>query len=191
MFIYFSRQQIRRQDYRGPDFFLVKNVDGAIEREAWVIWEEGGRYPDLIIELLSASTAETDKIIKKDLYEQTFRTPEYYCYDPTGQELLGWRWRDGRYEEIRPNETGQLWSEVLQLWLGSWTGKFQETSGVWLRFFDEKGQVVPIRAEAEAARAERETARADQEAAARQAAEAELVQVRAELARLQGSQPDS
>jgi Uma2 family endonuclease len=173
MFIYFSEEQIRNQDYRGPDFYIVKDVDGTKERKSWIVWEEKGRYPDLIIELLSESTAEVDKTVKKRLYERTFRTHEYYCYDITTQELIGWRLgKAGRYEEIIPNAEGRLWSEVLQLWLGLWPGQFQKVTTTWLRFFDESGQLVPTLAEAEAARADR--------------AEAELARLRAELVQ----QPD-
>ncbi len=33
-----------------------------------------GKYPDLIIELLSESTATTDRNLKKSLYQDRFRT---------------------------------------------------------------------------------------------------------------------
>ncbi len=189
MFLYFSSQQIRNQDYRGPDFFVVKDVDGSYERLSWVVWEEGGRYPDVIIELLSASTAETDKSTKKQLYERVFRTAEYFCYDPANQELVGWHLQQNQYEELEPDEHGRLWSSVLQVWLGAWDGPFIRRHATWLRFYDEDSQLVPIAAEAEAARAEAEAARAETEAAARQAAEAEIARLREELARLQGNIP--
>ena len=173
MFIYFSEAQVRNQDYRGPDFYIVKDVDGAKERKAWIVWEEEGRYPNLIIELLSESTAEADKTVKKRLYERTFRTLEYYCYDLATQELIGWRLGlSGLYQAIEPNPAGRLWSETLQLGLGLWEGKFQKKSAVWLRFFDQAGQVMPTEAEAEAARADQ--------------AEAELARLQEELAQLRG-----
>lgn len=53
MFIYFSAEQARNRDYRGPDFFVVKGVDGTLSREAWFVWREAGRYPDVIVELAS------------------------------------------------------------------------------------------------------------------------------------------
>jgi hypothetical protein len=31
MFIYFSAEQVRSRDYRGPDFFVVKGVDGVAQ----------------------------------------------------------------------------------------------------------------------------------------------------------------
>ena len=53
MFIYFSAEQVRNRDYRGPDFFVVTGVDGSRERGAWIVWEENGRYPNVIIEPVS------------------------------------------------------------------------------------------------------------------------------------------
>jgi len=40
MFIYFSVEQVRNRDYRGPDFFVVKGVDSSHDRAAWIVWEE-------------------------------------------------------------------------------------------------------------------------------------------------------
>ena len=65
MFIYYSLAQARNRDYRGPDFFVARGVDGSFSREAWVVWEEGGKYPDVIVELLSPSTAREDLTTKK------------------------------------------------------------------------------------------------------------------------------
>src|SRR5205809_7301519 len=39
MFLYYSVQQVRNRDYKGPDFFVVKNVDGSKSRPAWIVWE--------------------------------------------------------------------------------------------------------------------------------------------------------
>lgn len=166
MFVYYSEEQVRNRDYRGPDFFVVKGVDGTISREAWIVWQENGRYPDLIIELLSPSTAELDKTTKKQLYERTFRTPEYFGYDPNTQELFGWRLMDGEYILLKKDELGRLWSKELQFWLGLWEGKYHSLNELWLRFFDEDGQIVPTAAEA---------------------AEKEIAQLREELAHLKNT----
>ena len=58
MFVYYSQQQVMNRD-RGPDFFVALEVDGSREK-AWITWEEDGRYPDVIVELLSDSTAAVD-----------------------------------------------------------------------------------------------------------------------------------
>ncbi|MBD2481288.1 Uma2 family endonuclease [Planktothrix sp. FACHB-1365] len=131
--IYFSRQQLRNRDFRGPDFFLVKNTDKR-PRKSWVVWEEGGKYPDLIIELLSNSTAEIDKTTKKNLYQDRFRTQEYFWFSPDDLELAGFKLVGQDYEEIIPNATGLLESEVLGLCLGIYQEK--------LRYFTPEGDLV-------------------------------------------------
>src|SRR5262249_31659592 len=81
MLFYASEEQVRHRKFRGPDFFFVDEVDGLKPRAYWAVWEEDGRYPDVIIELISSSSAERDRTTKKRLYERTFRTPEYFCCD--------------------------------------------------------------------------------------------------------------
>src|SRR5712692_4571796 len=100
MFIYYSLKQVRNKEYKGPDFFVVKEVDGAHDRPAWIVWEEDGRLPDVIVELLSPSTAAADLGEKKDLYERRFKTPEYFCYDPDSRVLLGWRLERSGYAAL-------------------------------------------------------------------------------------------
>jgi Uma2 family endonuclease len=163
MFVYFSLEQVRRGFYRGPDFFVAIDVDGTRPRESWVVWEEGGKYPDVIVELLSPSTAREDRTTKKDLYEQTFRTPEYFCYDPETQTLEGWRLRCHKYEPMEPNEQGWLWSGQLGLWLGTWEGAYLNEEYMWLRFYDREGVLVPTFGEAGRQHAEQEHQRAEQE----------------------------
>ena len=68
MFIYYSSTQVKNRDFRGPDFFVVLDVEGTRDRQGWVVWEEEGRYPDVIIELMSPSTAKVDLGLKKQLY---------------------------------------------------------------------------------------------------------------------------
>ena len=188
MFVYYSLEQVRSREYRGPDFFAVLDVDGSHDRQAWVVWEEGGRYPDVIVELLSPSTANVDLTTKKTLYEQTFRTGEYFCYDPETQYLRGWRLAGRGYEALELSDQGRLWSESLGLWLGLWEGRYLKHNEVWLRFYDGAGGLVPTAGEFERHRVEQETQarrraedRAEQEAEARRQAEAELAQLQAEL----------
>jgi Uma2 family endonuclease len=189
MFLYYSPRHVRNEDFKGPDFFYVCGVDRHRPREFWVVWEEDGKYPDLIIELLSHSTAKADRTTKKDLYEKTFHTQEYYCYDPYTRKLEGWDLVKRQYRAMVPNERGWLWSDVLQLWLGEWVGEYQGQPGVWLRFYDSNGELVPIKAEAvqqevetEQQRADAEQQRADGEQQRADAAEAELARLKAFLA---------
>jgi Uma2 family endonuclease len=193
MFIYYSLQQARNRDYRGPDFFVVKDIDGSYPRQKWVVWEEDGRYPDVIIELMSPSTAQEDLGSKKELYERTFRTSDYFCYDPDAKKLMGWHLVDQSYEPLLPDKNGRLWSTQLEAQLGLWEGAYLQEQAVWLRLFDEEGQLIPTEAEAaqqqveiERQRAEAEYQRAETERQRAETAEAEIARLREELARRQG-----
>lgn len=137
--VFFSRQQLRNRDFRGPDFFLVKDTEKR-PRTSWVVWEEDGRYPDLIIELLSESTANVDRNLKKSLYENRFHTPEYFWFSPESLEFVGFELVGNKYQEITPNEQGWRWSEVLGLYLGIQNSQ--------LRYFTPDGVLVPTPEEA-------------------------------------------
>jgi Uma2 family endonuclease len=167
--IYFSRQQLKSQDFRGPDFFLVKKTQKR-PRRSWVVWEEGGRYPDLIIELLSDSTAGNDRNLKKELYQDCFRTHEYFYFSPDTLEFAGYRLISQRYQAIAPNPAGLLWSESLDLYLGIHQGQ--------LRYFNSEGQLVPT-PEEDALEAEQQALQAQQQALQAQQ-KAEQAQQRAE-----------
>ena len=156
MFIYYSSAQARNRDFRGPDFFVVLNVDGRTERQGWVVWEENGRYPDVIVELMSPSTAAVDTGAKKDIYERTFRTPDYFVFDPfDANSLQGWHLdANQRYLPLVRDERGWLWCQRLNLWLGTWSGEIDRETAVWLRFYDRQGNLVPLPEEAAQQRAE-------------------------------------
>ncbi len=182
MFIYYSSTQARNQDFRGPDFFAVLDVDGTPERQGWVVWEEDGRYPDVIVELMSPSTAKVDKGKKKDIYERTFKTRDYFVYDPFDPtSLAGWRLDNNlRYEPLVINEQGWLWCETLGFWLGTWQGTIDRETALWLRFYDGSGNLVPL--PEEAAQQQAEVAQQQAEVAQQQA---EVAQQQAEVAQQQ------
>ena len=181
MFIYFSEEQARNRDFRGPDFFFVWGASHEPLRRYWVVWLEGGKYPNVIIELTSPKTTKEDHTTKKQVYEQVFRTPEYYCYDPFRELLEGWRLDNGHYQSIEPDPRGWLWCRQLQLWLGTWQGQWAGHQATWLRFYDSEGQLVLLPAEAQRQRAEAERQRAE-------VAEAELARLRAQLEARQGTE---
>lgn len=141
MFIYYSTAQVKNKDFRGPDFFLVLDTHRDNSRKAWVVWNENGRYPDVIIELMSPSTAKVDREDKKELYQKVFKTREYYIYDPfEPNSLQGWRLDSNLvYRQIPPNEKGWLWCETTNLWLGTWEGILLKEPAYWLRFYHDDG----------------------------------------------------
>lgn len=161
MFVYYSSDQVRNRDFRGPDFFVVLDVDGTTSRQGWVVWDEGGRYPDVIVELISPLTAEADKGTKKDIYERVFRTRDYFIFDPFDpNSLQGWRLNINlRYQSLEPNEQGWLWCETLGFWLGTWEGTIEREMATWLRFYNSEDSLVLLPEEAAQQRAERLAAR--------------------------------
>ena len=210
MFLYFNEKYYKNKDFRGPDFFVVKGVDHDKKRQYWASWQEEVAFPNLIVELLSESTKKIDLGEKKHVYERTFRTPEYVCYDPTEGSLRGWRLNNQQYEPIELDENGRLWSEQLELFIGPWEGEFSRQRDHWIRFFTKQNRLVKSlnetlvsngvrsaalleqekargdqeasRADREAAARQREAERADRESAARFAAEAEIAQLKQLLA---------
>jgi Uma2 family endonuclease len=155
--IYYSPNQKKTENFRGPDFFVVLGTEKKT-RKSWVVWEENGKYPHVIVEILSPTTARTDRESKKELYQETFRTPEYFWFEPYTLEFAGFHLLNGKYQPIEPNDKGYLWSEQLGLYLGIHDGL--------LRYFTPEGNLVPTPEETarqEAQRAERETQRAERE----------------------------
>ncbi|MEA5514089.1 Uma2 family endonuclease [Nodularia sp. UHCC 0506] len=154
--IYYSPHQRKSQDFRGPDFFVVLGTERKT-RKSWVVWEEDGKYPHVIVEILSNSTAKTDKELKKQIYQDTFRTLDYFWFDPYTLEFAGFHLVDGEYQPLQANAQGLLWSHQLGLYLGVYEGL--------VRFFTADGELVATpeesaiqaeqKAEQEARKAER------------------------------------
>jgi Uma2 family endonuclease len=146
--VYYSPRQRRSEDFRGPDFFVVLETERQ-PRKSWVVWEEDGKYPNVIVEILSETTAATDKTLKKQIYQDSFRTPDYFWFDPDTLEFAGFHLLDGQYQPLEPNAQGWLWSQQLELYLGVHQKQ--------LRFFTPEGQLVPTPEEV----AQQETQRAE------------------------------
>ncbi|MEL7352141.1 MAG: glycerol kinase GlpK [Cyanobacteria bacterium J06649_5] len=154
MTVYYSPQKIKNRDFRGPDFMVALDTE-RYPRKSWVVWEEEGKYPNVIVEILSDSTANVDRTTKKKLYQDTFRTPEYFWVDPDTGEFEGFILVGGHYQAIELNELGRRWSQQLQLFLGMHNSQ--------LRYFTPDGALVPTPVEA-AKEAEKTTKEAEKNA---------------------------
>jgi Uma2 family endonuclease len=129
----------KKLSFRGPDFFVALGVDPNLPRNSWVV-EREGKYPDVIVEILSKSTAKKDRGEKKKIYERTFKTHEYFLFDPDTKRVEGFRLVNERYVDILPDAHGHLWSERLEMSFG-----MHEEN---LRFFTADGSLVPLPDEA-------------------------------------------
>ncbi|MBR8827135.1 MAG: Uma2 family endonuclease [Gomphosphaeria aponina SAG 52.96 = DSM 107014] len=185
MFVYYSLEQVKNKDWSGPDFFVVLGVPKK-ERLSWVVWEEG-KVPDVVIELLSESTAYTDKNEKKLIYQNQLQVPEYFWFDPFNpQDLAGFSLQNANYQPLEFNEQNQLISRALNLALVRWPGEYKGINTTWLRWATSSGELLPNaeeialqekqRADAEKQRAQEEKQRADAEKQRADLAESKLRQ---------------
>ncbi|MEH2364566.1 Uma2 family endonuclease [Nostoc sp.] len=160
--IYYCTQQLKSRHLSSPDFFVVLETERKI-RKSWVVWEEYGKYPHVVVEIMSESTAQTDKGIKKKIYQDTFRAPDYFWFDPYTLEFAGFHLVDGKYQPLQANAQGHLWSKQLGLYLGIHQGL--------LRWFTPDEQLVPtleetiVQAQETAAQAQEIAAQAQEKAA--------------------------
>lgn len=106
-----------------PDIFLVMDVQKR-EREEWVVWEEGMRYPDIIFEFAMVKERASElplvfvKADKLRLYESVFKCKEYYLYDPFDQKLGGYHLAaDGRYQHFNFDSEERVGSPSTGLYL--------------------------------------------------------------------------
>jgi len=119
-----------------PDIMVIFDVAPG-GRDSYKIWEEGST-PKVVFEITSPSTKNEDKKRKKDLYQE-MGIEEYWLFDPKGQwiksQLLGYRLKNGVYEEIKDSR-----SEPLKLELkveGKLIGFYREDTGEKLLIPDE------------------------------------------------------
>ena len=186
-----------------PDIAVVPHVrDRNASRGQFVVAEEGTR-PSLVIEIVSRSSRQDDRVQKVQDYEQ-LGIGEYVYIDirtrrgkPVG-EIAGYRLQQNRYVPIVTDEDGALYLETIncrigleedRVWLeDSTTGENLLTNLQAQRALGEERvarQAAEARAAAEEEARQAAEAQAKTEAAARQAAEARIAELEAKLRLLQ------
>jgi Uma2 family endonuclease len=184
MFLYFSEMQVRNNEFRGPDVFVVTNTTRR-ERLAWVVWEEDGKTPDVIIELLSESTEHVDRGEKMHVYAQALKVGEYFLFDPWSKVFEGYELDvvRGRYVPKVPDEHGRLWCERLGLFLAKARSTLWAVDTEWLRWFDGGGRLLEMPIEAATAARQDANAKAERANAEAERANAEAERANAEAER--------
>ncbi len=202
MFVYYSELQTKRNDFRGPDVFVVLDTNRRV-RKSWVVWGEDGRTPDVVIELLSESTERVDRGEKMRIYARLLHVTSYYLFDPVTGVLEGYALDPNARAYVRmppvgdgggapkpPGPDGDLPCSILGLRLGVRHGHYQGVEHDWLRWLDADGRPLPT--DEEQAREAQEQAREAQEQAreaqeqAREAQEQAREAQRREAAQAQG-----
>ena len=142
MFLYFVEGEPRLNV--SPDVMVVRGVAKDRNRPTYKTWEEGGKAPDLVVEISSKSSRREDLRTRLALYRDELQVREYFLFDPLGEYLKprfrGFRLVHGEYQPI-PDAEGQMASEVLGLHLRSVDAT--------VRLVDPAtGQIIPNRLEA-------------------------------------------
>ena len=140
MFLYFVEGDPRRNV--SPDVMFIRGVPKTV-RDTYKTWEEGGKAPDLVVEVSSKSTRREDLRTKLALYRDELKVREYFLFDPLGEYLKprfrGFRLVGDEYQPI-PMEDEQMASEVLGLDL--------RAVGETVRLVDPAtGRIIPNRVE--------------------------------------------
>jgi Uma2 family endonuclease len=180
MFVYFSEHQIKSNDFRGPDVFVVLDVERKV-RKSWVAWEEGGKLPDVVVELTSHTTSHVDHGDKMRIYSQIWRTPAYFIFDPETEKLDGFALDAARrtYVPLDAGPNGDFAVTPLGLNIGLRPTRYRDHDRLFVRWIDAEGNALPTAQE----RAERERERAERERVRVQELEAELRELRAKAER--------
>lgn len=160
-------RQRRRYAYPlTPDVAVFKGIvippTGSRQFKSWRTYEPHRPAPHVVFEISSDSTWKDD-IQKKHIQYGILGVSEYFAYDPNdppywnhnGITLRGWRYVNGKPQDLVADPYGRLWSEELESWL--------VPDGVFLRLFDPQG--TRRLTEAEAERQAKEAERAAKEAA--------------------------
>lgn len=145
-----------------------------------------GDFPAVVMEFLS-DTEGGEYSIKPTyppgkwfFYEQVLRVPNYIIFEPDSGLLEAYALNDaGQYKLRSPDAHQRFWIDQLGLALGIWQGSRENRTGYWLRWWNDRGEMLPWgkeQAERERQQAEQEHQRADHE---RQRAERLAAQLRA------------
>jgi len=110
--------QLTEYDIVQPDLVVVLKV--PVDRTRMVTHTKINGVPDLVVEILSPSTAAIDTALKKQLYERT-GVAEYWIADPENQRLERYRLADGGYR-LEPQKdpatalSGGLCVRLADIW---------------------------------------------------------------------------
>ena len=91
-----------------PDLLFVSNERRGILAEPWI---QGP--PDLVIEILSPTTAQRDRGVKRKLYERQ-GVSEYWIVDPEQEVVEQYALQSGIYELLTKVKIGTIQSVVVQ-----------------------------------------------------------------------------
>jgi hypothetical protein len=155
-----------------PDVFLSLNVAmpndwSQRQNRSYFVWEFG-KLPEVAIEIVS--NRKGNELTSKKADYARIGMAYYAVFDPlqqlqgkdemNGSLLKVWELTGKKYVELPE----PFWLEAVGLGLMPWEGTFEEQTGIWLRWCNQKREVIATgseRADAESQRADAESQRAD------------------------------
>jgi Uma2 family endonuclease len=160
-----------KRKHIAPDVMVTLGIPKLPKRLYYLLWAEG-KPPSTIIEVTSRTTRREDQQVKRALYQDVLKVPEYFLFDPFDEylrpPLQGYRLVDGEYTAIAP-VAGRLPSEELGLHLerdGTQLRLFNPQTGHWLPTPNER--TAAAQAQAAAAQAQARAAETRAEAMSRE-----------------------
>ena len=182
---------------RYPDLLVAFGVDPAAyyRSNAYVISEQG-KPPDFVLEIVSRSSRQADRVDKREDYA-ALGIPEYWRFEEAARRrenrLAGDRLVDGRYEPITieelPDGVLQGYSAELDLYLRWEQGQLRlhdPATGRHIATFEserDRADSAETRADSERTRADSERVRADSERTRADSAETRADSERAQAER--------
>jgi Uma2 family endonuclease len=180
-----------------PDWFYIPNVPPQLEgryRRSYVLPREF-IAPLIVLEFASddgsderdatpLSVSQRNNAPKPGkfwVYEQVMRIPYYGIFVMSEDTFELYHLVNGYYQAVAANERGHYPIEPMSVELGLWQGAYQNQEQLWLRWWDQQGNLLLIgdeRARLEEQRTEQERQRAEQERQRAEQLQSELEQER-------------
>ncbi|MGI8504034.1 MAG: Uma2 family endonuclease [Hassallia sp.] len=150
---------------KAPDWGYVANIRVSREEVKRSYTPQlQGDIPLIVMEFISDSEGGEYSVKptyppgKWLFYEQVLKVPNYAIFEPDTGTLEVYRLDDGKYQLQQPDDNNRYSIAEMNLFLGTWQGERENRTGYWLRWWDEKGNLLLWgleKAEQECQRAER------------------------------------
>jgi Uma2 family endonuclease len=146
--IYWRNTNPPLRGVKSPDWYYVPNVSPTIEgrpRKSYVLWQEV-LPPLIILEFVSGDGSEerdrTPWEGKFWVYESVIRPAYYGIYEVDPGRVQMYQHIAGQFQLQPANERGHHPIPQLGVELGIWQGHFQNMDLPWLRWWDERGNLL-------------------------------------------------
>ncbi len=137
-----------------PDWFYVANVPPTLNgqiRRSYVLWKEF-IAPLIVLEFVSGDGSEERDNTAPDregakagkfwVYEQAIRVPFYGIYEVKKASVEMYELVKGRYQLMTANDRGHYSIPQMGVELGIWPGRYGNLELPWLRWWDERGNLL-------------------------------------------------